>query len=93
MAVSRREEGIRGEIDACLTAVERVYEQQAKRKGSRSFLTGLSGGEPVVSSSSIHRVDAGLILKYIGTIKQDYGLPERFGEIRRNTILDPRSPN
>lgn len=74
VAITRREEGIRGEIDACLTAVERVYEQ-AKRKSSRSFLNELSAGEPVVSSSSIHRVDAGLIMQYIGTIRQDYGLP------------------
>jgi hypothetical protein len=89
----RRQEGIRGEIDACLTAVERVYEQQTKRRGSRTVLTELAAGQPAVSSNAIHRVDAGLILKYIGTIRQDYGLPERFGEAHRNTVIDPRSPN
>ena len=71
----RKQEGVRGEIDACLNAVENVYQQQAKRKTSQAVLADVSSGGPVFSSNSIHRVDADLILKYIGTIRQDYALP------------------
>jgi hypothetical protein len=46
----------------------------------------INNNEPSISKNSIHRVDTNLILKYIGTINQDYGLPNKLQHLKTDII-------
>ena len=46
------------------------YDEQNKRRGGKTIANECKAdsSDPIISANSIHRVDAHLILKYIGTI-------------------------
>jgi hypothetical protein len=67
--------GIRAEIDACLTAVGAVYQEQKQgRSDNKKDIRSHMG-------SAIHRVDGRLITEFMTAIEQDYGFSSKFGPI------------